>query len=151
MKKIFTIVVTLIVVVWLSIPVILRILYPTSFKSHGWSVWLSVPDVVRNMYWYRMNPLSATFAAIEDKTVWSAEYSEKAFKSIKVGFTSEDVLKAIGPPIYIDNHNENALWHYTVGSNGQPLSGSENSTHVRAILFDKNMKVDRKYYSFYFD
>lgn len=111
---------------------------------------LSFP-VVRIIYWYHMNPYSAVWAVILDRTTWSNGYSEKAFKLVKVGFTSDEVLKLLGKPLYIGTYKGEPQWHYTVGPNGKPLSESEGSTHVRQISFNKDMKVDGIQYYYYFD
>ena len=107
--------------------------------------------VVRNIYWYQMNPFEAIVASVLDKTHWSPSYSDKSFKSIKVGFTSESVNKLIGSALYISNRKKETIWYYTVGPNNKTQSSSNGSTHVRGVLFDKNMRVKGKIYDFYFD
>lgn len=113
-------------------------------------LWMSF-HILRNMYWYNMNPVEAAFISIGDETNWAPSFSEKSFESIYIGEKQDEVLKKLGPPMDIVYVNKDGIyflkgevfWHYTVGKNGKAGSAAGGNVHVRAIVFDKNLKVKK--------
>ncbi len=98
-----------------------------------------------------MNPLEASLVIVLDVTHWAPNYSEKKFKELKIGDMEDQVRKALGPPLYVTDNGSGVVWYYTVGPNGQPLSYSDGSTHVRGVWYNHQKKIKKKLHYYYFD
>jgi len=111
----------------------------------------ALAPILHNLIRYKMNPIAALDATLTNSTTWAPGYSETAFRSIKLGVSSEQVTSALGPALYTNYYEGKPIWHYTVGPNGHPQSSSDGSTHVRGICFDHDMTVYKKLYYFNYD
>jgi outer membrane protein assembly factor BamE (lipoprotein component of BamABCDE complex) len=86
-------------------------------------------------------------------TVYSKGYSERSFKSLRVGMTIEQVEAAIGPPLHRYSNSSPGFSGYPPGEERWDYSESRsgNSTYYMRIIDFKNRRVSGIHASFFYE
>jgi hypothetical protein len=88
-------------------------------------------------------------------TVYSPDYSERAYIGIKEGFTAEEVRKRLGEPLGVTRSDGCDYYNYStwaipeMRSNG-PASGPASDYSRRLIIISNDMVIG-KWHEYYFD
>lgn len=84
--------------------------------------------------------LTAFFFSTFD-TQYTPGYSEKKFKSIKLGDSEQQVISALGPPFSTERAQPYVEWIYSADSQRRFLRTGEGSGTYTSIRFDSNDRV----------
>lgn len=101
---------------------------------------LAILIVAIPIYWRSAGIVGWMF----EDTVWAPGYSEQAFDAIKVGMTTQQVRKLMGPPI------ETGPWNGNRRYEGWTRSPSDSDYRMRGVAYEGNV-VDVKISMFYWD
>ena len=83
---------------------------------------------------------------IDEGTVWTDGFSENNFDRVKVGMTSDEVLKITGRPLHdINDCDDICIWAYTKQDAGS------SDFDQRWIVFDSQLRVAEIRKTFYID
>ena len=83
---------------------------------------------------------------IDEGTIWAEGFSEGNFDKVKIGMTSDEVLKIVGKPLHdIDNCDEICIWGYTKQDAGT------SDFDQRWVVFDSKLRVQEIRKTFYID
>lgn len=83
-------------------------------------------------------------------TVYSAEYSESKFRTLKTGMTEDQVLALLGEPLFKNSYYPD-VWFYSYGKPVGDKIWVTNSNYTQRIVEFKDGVLVRIEHDFYFD
>lgn len=100
----------------------------------------------RAMIHSAMDAFSFVLFLGDDGTVYSRNYSEKAFEKVQPGMSRKEVLSLLGTPLRVDRFDDppEEVWRYT-------LAPSDRNYFFRIIVFSRDGFVERKEAKYFVD